>query len=97
MRWLFDFNYKLLTYVLFPFFRKYVSCFHKRSSYHHTFGMIFKARRDESDIFPLVEIPFEDGMFLAPHNSHAYLTKMFGDYMQLPQEIAVHGNIKFVN
>ena len=58
---------------------------------------IFKAKRDASDIFPLVEIPFEDGVFLAPHNSHAYLTKMFGDYMQLPQEVVVHGNIKFVN
>jgi lipopolysaccharide cholinephosphotransferase len=97
MHWLFELNYKLLTRFLFPCFRRWVSCFHKTSSYHHTLGMIFKAPRDAADIFPLVEIPFEDATFLAPRDSHAYLTKMFGHYMQLPQEVSVHGNIKFVN
>lgn len=96
-RGLYNFNYALLTRAVFPMFRGYVSYFHRRSNYHHTFGMIFKAERNAMDIFPLTEIPFEDGIFYAPNNSHNYLAKMFGDYMQLPQEITVHGNIKWVD
>ena len=96
-RRLYDFNYALLTRVVFPLFRGWVNVFHKRSNLHHTFGMIYKAERCVGDIFPLVEIPFEDGMFYAPKNAHNYLTRMFGDYMQLPQEITAHGNIKWID
>lgn len=96
-RWLYKFNYSMLTRVVFPLFRRWVSLFHKRSNYHHTFGMIYKAERCADDIFPLVEIPFEDSIFYAPKSTHRYLTRMFGDYMQLPEEIAVHGNIKWID
>lgn len=37
------------------------------------------------DIFPLRKIKFEGYEFYAPNDSDAYLTKMFGDYMQLPK------------
>lgn len=96
-RWLYNLNYSFLTRILFPLFRKWVSLFHKGSNYHHTFGMIYKAERCPEDLFPLTEIPFEDGIFYAPMNAHHYLTRMFGDYMQLPQEITVHGNIKWID
>lgn len=96
-RWLYNFNYAVLTRVVFPLFRGYVSLFHKGSNYHHTFGMIYKAERSVADIFPLVEIPFEDSIFYAPKSAHSYLSRMFGDYMQLPKEIAVHGNIKWID
>jgi phosphorylcholine metabolism protein LicD len=59
--------------------------------------MIYKAERCIADIFPLVEIPFEDGTFYAPKSAHSYLSRMFGDYMQLPKEITVHGNIKWID
>lgn len=96
-RWLYNFNYAVLTRVVFPLFRGCVSLFHKGSNYHHTFGMIYKAERCVADIFPLVEIPFEDSIFYAPKSAHSYLSRMFGDYMQLPKEIAVHGNIKWID
>ena len=37
-------------------------------------------------IFPLETIIFEKYKFLCPNNSHLYLSKLYGDYMQLPQE-----------
>jgi phosphorylcholine metabolism protein LicD len=59
--------------------------------------MIFKTERCYDDIFPLSEITFEGYTFYALHQVHNYLTKMFGDYMALPKDIAVHGTIKWVD
>ena len=53
---------------------------------------LFKAKAfprlwlDDSDLFPLRRIPFEDGSFLAPANPDRYLRLMYGDYLQLPPE-----------
>ncbi|MBU3220701.1 LicD family protein [Clostridium algidicarnis] len=41
---------------------------------------------EKKNIFPLTEIQFEDGIFYAPGNYDAYLTKLFGNYMELPPE-----------
>lgn len=41
---------------------------------------------EKKNIFPLKEIQFEDASFYAPGNYDAYLTKLFGDYMELPPE-----------
>jgi len=38
----------------------------------------------EDEIFPLVEYDFEDTKFKGPNNYDAYLTRRYGDYMQLP-------------
>ena len=34
----------------------------------------------------LISLPFEDMNVLAPQGYHNYLTRMYGDYMQLPPE-----------
>lgn len=97
LRPIYEFNRALLRHVLFPILRKWISIFNPHSDYHHTLGMIYKAKRREADIFPLSEIVFEGHTFYAPHNPHGYLANMFGDYMTLPQDITVHGTIKWVD
>lgn len=97
LRPIYEFNRTILTRVVFPILRTWVSVFHPHSDYHHTLGMIFKVERRDADIFPLNEITFEGCTFYAPHNTHNYLTRMFGDYMTLPEDITVHGTIKWVD
>lgn len=97
LRPIYEFNRTILTRVVFPILRTWVSVFHPHSNYHHTLGMIFKVERRDADIFPLNEITFEGCTFYAPHNTHNYLTRMFGDYMALPEDITVHGTIKWVD
>ena len=38
------------------------------------------------DIYPLRKLPFEEMELNFPHNLHNNLTRMYGDYMQLPPE-----------
>lgn len=49
---------------------------------------------DTDDIFPLSEIKFEGLTFNAPKNPDAYLKRMYGDYMKLPDfdKIRSHGS-----
>ena len=37
-------------------------------------------------LFPVTMLPFEDMIVPAPHDTHAFLTTLYGDYMQLPPE-----------
>ncbi len=50
----------------------------------HTIPSFFPAPRRREEIFPLSEVTFEGKNFFAPGNPHAYLTRIYGDYMQLP-------------
>ena len=52
----------------------------------HTYGWLSYNHIAEDAIFPLGEITFEGHVFLAPHNPDAYLTALYGDYMQIPPE-----------
>lgn len=52
----------------------------------HTWDCYHPSRRYMNDIFPLTEITFENRKFFAPHNTDAYLTKIYGDYMTIPDE-----------
>lgn len=52
----------------------------------HIYGWISYNHISEKDIFPLTEIDFEGHKVFAPHNPDAYLTALFGDYMQIPPE-----------
>lgn len=80
--------------VFFPLLR--FLC--KFSSAHMTDGLgipYHKPRRME-DTFPLSEMEFEGHMFPVPHDTHAALTLIYGDYMQLPDidKINLHvGNL----
>lgn len=43
-------------------------------------------RMRKSDIYPLKEMPFIDFTVNIPNHTHQHLTRIFGDYMQLPPE-----------
>ncbi len=46
---------------------------------------------DEQDVFPLVNLDFEDYSFPAPRDFHKYLELMFGDYMSFPKKgVLIH-------
>ena len=47
---------------------------------------------EDSELFPLQRIPFEDGSFFAPANPDRYLSLMYGDYMRLPPESCREGH-----
>lgn len=60
-------------------------------SYGHSYGSFFcKANRDEKEIFPLSNISFEGYLFPAPSNPDAYLTRIFGNYMIIPNNKPTH-------
>lgn len=55
----------------------------------HTFGIAFYSPRDINDIFPLAEMNFENYSFFVPSNYDAYLRKLYGDYMTIPESSAI--------
>lgn len=89
-------NRKFLSVIVFPFLR-FISYFNNTDILRHTLGMKFIKQRNKHDIFPLIEMKFEDGFFYVPNAYDLYLKKMFGDYMALPSVRYVHGNIIYVD
>ena len=49
---------------------------------------IFARVLSKEELFPVAELPFEDGLFHAPACYDKYLRQLYGDYMQLPKEEA---------
>lgn len=83
---------KFLGYVCYPFAwiasrmcRLWIKLFHSHQ-WGHCYGWLSYNHIKENDIFPLSEINFEGYKVLAPHDPNAYLTVLFGDYMQIPPE-----------
>ena len=62
----------------------------KTGTLRHRFGSLFHKERIAADILPLQKILFEGYEFPVPRNTDAYLKRMFGDYMELPQEKESH-------
>jgi len=57
----------------------------------HTLGTwCYRKARYEEDLFPLTTMKFEGYDFPVPHDSDAYLRKIYGDYMQIPDDKEVH-------
>ena len=46
----------------------------------------YEATLSYKEIFPCAPILFEGREFFAPHDVHAYLTKIYGNYMRIPEE-----------
>lgn len=65
--------------------RVWTKLFHSHM-WGHRYGWLSYNHIAENDIFPLREIDFEGHKVLAPHNPDSYLTRLFGDYMQIPPE-----------
>lgn len=43
-----------------------------------------KERWSKEGFLPLIEVPFEDGLFPVPHAYDEYLSAIYGDYMRIP-------------
>lgn len=82
----------LLSKFIYPLFR-FISKLNRSKTIHHTYGMRFYKKRYKNEIFPLKKIKFEDSFFFCPSNTDAYLKHLFGNYMNIPNEIEIHGNI----
>ena len=74
--------YSLFYYITFPLI-KYLSKWNSNGQYR-LLGCSFYKPRNLKDIFPLKSLTFEDTNLPVPADSHAYLKKIYGDYMQLP-------------
>lgn len=53
-------------------------------------GVPYSDPRHLEDIFPLTTLPFEGHPVPVPHDSHRYLERKYGNYMQLPDVEALH-------
>lgn len=81
----------MLHSAVFPALR-FITSIRADNRLRHKIPSFFSAERDINDLFPLSEVEFEGKKFLAPGNCDAYLRKIYGDYMQLPDidKIQVH-------
>lgn len=75
--------YRFNTRIGFPVLRFFSKMFPVKTI-RHSFGTAYFSPRFAEDLFPLNRIEFEGELFPAPHDTHAYLTKIYGDYMKLP-------------
>ncbi len=82
-------NRRLLKHYIFPIFRLISKCA-PQQTLRHTFGVNFLKARHTNDIFPLQRISFEGIMCNAPANPDAYLQKIYGNYMQIPDVKDIH-------
>lgn len=48
----------------------------------------------EDDLFPLVDLPFEDTHFPAPSNWHKFLIDDYGSYMHFPKDGVLHHGLE---
>ncbi len=58
------------------------------SHYYNNFRSIYASHQfiSEKELFPLKQMEFEGVIVNVPNEYHTYLTRIFGDYMQLPPE-----------
>ena len=83
----------ILRYLIYPFLRVLARLLGAKNFYQ-CLGAGFLGVRYKKDLFPLKTINFEGRSFPAPANVDAYLTKLYGNYMKLPDlsKIEVHLN-----
>ena len=89
LKYIYLINRCFLLQIIFPFFRL-LSQFASSKILRHIYGVNFLKERSYNDIFPLKKIEFEGVLFNAPYDCDAYLKKIYGDYMIMPEKIEVH-------
>lgn len=81
---------KKMVYGTISFLRLFC-VFSNKNILRHILGTgLEKNIRVKNEIFPLAEFIFEGVKVPVPGNYEQYLKRMFGDYMQLPNEIHTH-------
>ena len=58
----------------------------------HTWGSWLSISRMKAELFPLSQVEFEGSSFPAPRDVDGYLTRLYGNYLQLPdiEKIEIH-------
>lgn len=79
------FTYGLAYKCIFPIL-KVLSSIRNKEQLRHIHGSAFWDIRNKSDLYPIRKLKFENKYFPCPNNSHNVLTKIYGDYMQLPND-----------
>lgn len=81
---------KLISALFFPFawtmlqLTRFANLFSRTNQISHIYGWGAYGGFDKRDVFPVIDMPFEDIQVMVPNNSHAVLTALFGNYMQIP-------------
>lgn len=79
----------LFFYVLIPLLRlisRITSCFYK-DIYRHTLGSGWIDNiRILTEIIPTIKVKFEDVELPVPHDFDKYLSRMYGNYKQIPRD-----------
>lgn len=75
--------WKLIYKLSYPLFH-FISGLGHRQRYRYLFGSTFTLDFDGNDFRDTVNAEFEGHSFPVPMNYKAYLTRMYGDYKQLP-------------
>lgn len=90
---LFFFLLKYCYFFSVPFFRL-LGKFSKHKELRHQYGVWFIDNvRVIEDIFPLKRINFEGCMLPVPFSTDNYLRRIYGDYMELPNEDAIRASL----
>ncbi len=97
---------KILGYVCYPpvlfassLCRLWTRLFHSHQ-WGHAYGWLSYNHISEKDIFPTKDIQFSGVTLRAPANPDAFLTALFGDYMQVPppeKRITHNGKVVFLD
>lgn len=60
------------------------------NTFYYGTESVFRHKHPVKDVLPLGEVSFEGYMFAAPHDTNAYLTTKYGNYMGLPRNGVLH-------
>ena len=87
--------YRLNERCIYPTLR-WLARWFPQKVLHYGLGIPYESTRRPEDLFPLSEILFEGYSFLAPHDPAAYLTRLFGNFQQLPDLDSIHPHTSHV-
>lgn len=99
LRFLAPTAYQLFYRVVAPCFRFLSKPFRKKY-YRMAYGCEFTSRRYLEDVWPLTRMEFEGVMLSVPGHTDAYLTRLYGNWKQLPPDDQIqthHYSIRFLD
>lgn len=81
--------YWLCEHLLFPLLR-WLAALCPTKELRYSPGTPYGCTSSAAELFPLRRAMFEGHLFNAPNDTHAFLTRTYGDYMQLPNLSNLH-------
>ncbi|ANU63181.1 phosphorylcholine transferase LicD [Muribaculum intestinale] len=84
--------FKCVYITIYPIL-KLIDSLKNTSILRHKLGSSYHAKREYKDIFPLKYVRFENLLLPVPNNYESYLSKIYGDYENLPDLNSIHTHI----